>query len=107
MHVAVLRSVHRGTYYDDTVFSRLLSFELRLLPAQGDRDYNLRPRSHNLSLSCTMDHRNFIHILAFKTPTNTRDRPLSVRNNCFNPTPSYYFSSILKLRFVNFCTNRA
>jgi len=52
------------------LFSHLLSFEqhvLRgLLPALSDHDYNLRPRPHNLSLSCTMNHRNFIHRLAFK-----------------------------------------
>ena len=77
--------------YDDTLFSRLLSFEQHVLrelfPAQSDHDYNLRPRPHNLSLSCTMDHRNFIHRLAFKTPTSTQDPPLP--QNCCNPTPSY------------------
>jgi len=56
--------------YDDTLFSRLQSFEQHvlhgLLQALSDHDYDLRPRPHNLSLSCTMDHRNFIPRLAFK-----------------------------------------
>jgi len=57
--------------------SSVLSFEqhvLRgLLPTECDHDYNLRPRPHDLSLSCTVDHRNFIHRLAFKTLINTQD----------------------------------
>ena len=71
-----------------------LSFEQHvlhgLLPTQSAYDYNLWPRPHNLSLSCTMDHRNFIHRLAFKTPTNTQDPPLPLRSNCFNPTLSSF-----------------
>jgi len=43
-----------------------------VIKPQSDHDYNLQPRSHNLSLYCTMDHRNFIHRLAVKTPTNTQ-----------------------------------
>jgi len=38
----------------------------QLLPAQNDHHYNLWLRPHNLSLSFAMDHRNFIHRLAFK-----------------------------------------
>jgi len=40
-------------------------------------------------VSCTMDHRNFIHRLGLKTPINTKGPPLPLRNNCFNPPPSY------------------
>ena len=67
--------------YDDTLFSRLPSLEQHiahgLLTAQSDHDYNLRPRPHNLSLSHTTDHCNFIHGLAFKTRINTHYPPLN------------------------------
>ena len=56
--------------YDDTLFSHLMNSEQHvlhhLLPAQSDHQYNLRPRPHNLSLSYSMDHRNFIPRLVFK-----------------------------------------
>jgi len=56
--------------YNNTLFSHLMNFKqhvlLQLLPAQSDHHYNLRPRPHNLSLSCAMDHHNFIPRLGFK-----------------------------------------
>jgi len=81
----------------------LLSFEQHvlhsLLPALSDHDYNLRPRPHNLSLSCTMDHRNFIPRLAFKTPINTQGPPLPLRNNCF---PVHLLSLLLDAKFTSY-----
>jgi len=79
IEAVVCRGVRAGLYpsdgpgaaqlledYGDTLFSRLLSLEQHvlhgLLPAQSEHD-NLRPRPHSLSLSHTLDHRNFI---AFK-----------------------------------------
>ena len=57
-------------YYDDALFCHLINFEQHVLhaflPEQNKHSYNLRPRPNNLSLSRTMDHRNFIPRLAFK-----------------------------------------
>jgi len=56
--------------YDDTLFCHLINFQQHVLhaflPEQNEHGYNLRPRPNNLSLSCTMDHRNFIPRLAYK-----------------------------------------
>jgi len=47
--------------------------------ASSSHLYRTQHIIHSLSLSCTMDHRNFIHRLAFKTPANTQDPPLPLR----------------------------
>jgi len=56
--------------FDDTLFCHLINFEQHVLhvflPEQNEHGYNFRPRPNNLSLSRTMDHRNFIPRLAFK-----------------------------------------
>jgi len=55
--------------YDDTLFTRLINSKPhvlhQLLPSNSEHDYDLRPRPRNLSLSYSMDHRNFISRLAF------------------------------------------
>ena len=55
---------------DDALFYRVSYCEHhvldKLLPDQNDHDRYLRPRRHNLSLSYSMDHRNFISRLLFK-----------------------------------------
>jgi len=50
--------------------------------------------------------RNVIYRLAFKTPINTQDPPLPLRNNCFNPARSYcsligYCSELLDANFTS------
>jgi len=56
--------------YDDALFSHLINFEQHVLhaflPELNEHGYSLRPRPNNLSLSRTMDQRNFIPRLAFK-----------------------------------------
>ena len=55
---------------DDALFNRLQSNQHHILhkhlPERTDHNYQLRPRSYNLSLSSDMDQRNFIFRQAFK-----------------------------------------
>jgi len=44
-----------------------------------------------------MDHRNFIHILAFKTPINTQDPPLPLRNIVLIQHPVTVHSSVIAI----------
>ena len=52
-----------GQVDDDALFYRVRYCEHnvldKLLPDQNDHDHYLRPRRHNVSLSYSMDHRNY------------------------------------------------
>ena len=37
----------------------------------------------------------FYHCATPPTPTNTQNPPIALRNNCFNPTPSFFHSSVI------------
>jgi len=68
--------------YDGTLFCHLINYKQHVLhaflPEQNEHGYNLRTRPNNLSLSRTMDHRNFMPRLAFKTPINHYPHPTSM-----------------------------